>query len=348
MPSSNLFIIIHFFLSYSSILTPEELRRHFSRPVEQQSKEISPAMVCEDRSKFSFKQLENPVKFSYESLPYSNSQSPKDSADGDEKLTSKKSVNEGPAFVLKINKSEPDRQISKELYYWLRAFISSPNDVLVFKSCIIKDGYYLIRTEAVDGDLRGIFTTFRKEFSLKQQLKLFKRMAEELASVHKAGIVHRGINPQNFFIRYTNADDFKLKIWGFSIADEIKSTSLAGAPLYMPPEALQKKNPYNSKNGDIWSLGLTFMNMYTDDVKLSLSCYTIDYTAECYDDLMKNLHAVFSQTFASNIKKFEGIAEAQNIMEVIKAMLTFDPKSRPSPEEVKTKLESLIKSLELI
>lgn len=111
------------------------------------------------------------------------------------------------AFQL-VNRKNAGSDIRSELYYWIKTFASSPKDVFEFKFCLYDKNYYFIVTERINGNLSALSGEFREKFSMKQQLILLKRMAEILANVHKLGIVHQDIKPQNFLFRYKKPDEY--------------------------------------------------------------------------------------------------------------------------------------------
>jgi len=100
----------------------------------------------------------------------------------------------------------------------------------------------------IDANARTI-----QELSVTEALKLFIAMVEALEIVHKAGIVHRDIKPDNFIV--TNDLKVYLIDFGLSIPSEYADSvsKNCGSEEYMAPEALHNKA--NNERSDIYSLG---------------------------------------------------------------------------------------------
>lgn len=67
--------------------------------------------------------------------------------------------------------------------------------------------------------------------------------------MHKLGIMHRDMKPANILMTSKDQDvlDVKLTDFGFSTFFDPKEgkKEMCGSPLYMSPEVLLKRDPYN-------------------------------------------------------------------------------------------------------
>lgn len=126
-----------------------------------------------------------------------------------------------------------------------------------------------LEEELMDSDLSNEIK--RRNRSLKpwkeEELRKFVvELVEVLAFAQSLGIAHRDIKPQNVLITGTA---FKLGDFGWSrrIRDEESFTSLSGTPNYLSPALhdaflmYQKQVLHNPYKSDVFSLGLTILNM---------------------------------------------------------------------------------------
>ena len=110
--------------------------------------------------------------------------------------------------------------------------------------------------------------------------KIIIQICEGLKALHKNGIIHRDLTPENILID----DDNNIKIcdFGFSKKTEYSKT-IIGKHRYLAPE-MEKNEKYNNKI-DIYSLGCIFYELFTlkeyfiniiidkKDIKLDLDTY---------------------------------------------------------------------------
>ena len=126
-----------------------------------------------------------------------------------------------------------------------------------------------IITEYVDnGDLGQLLNQNHKNekyFEENQLLDWLIQCCLALKYLHGNEIVHRDIKPSNIFLMINNT----IKLGDFGISKDIsmfhKTKTLRGTPLYMAPEIFN--NGYDCKV-DIWSLGVTFCHLMTQNFLL--------------------------------------------------------------------------------
>lgn len=127
-------------------------------------------------------------------------------------------------------------------------------------------------------------TGFIKKFSFKERSKygqlIIDQLSNSLLQLNLKGILHRDIKPDNILIDYEY--DIKtlslikdpqvyLADFGYSIQLPCNKSyrnielTIAGTPLYMAPELLTNNKYYNEK-ADIWSLGITLVEYYLNDI----------------------------------------------------------------------------------
>ncbi|XP_016383695.1 calcium-dependent protein kinase 25-like isoform X1 [Sinocyclocheilus rhinocerous] len=179
---------------------------------------------------------------------------------------------------------------------------------------------YIVMEYCEGGDLSKVMETHKEErfFEEKQILDWLVQICLALQYLHENKILHRDIKPQNIFLTedgYINLGDFGCSK-ALERADEY-ANSVVGAKLYVSPEVYQKK--YNSKS-DIWSLGWLLHDLCMLDV---------------WADVMQRhiIHAVSMTGNPPHISEKYSV----ELRELIRQMLSRDPKDRPSAEEILAK-----------
>ncbi|XP_059425984.1 calcium/calmodulin-dependent protein kinase type 1D-like isoform X2 [Carassius carassius] len=188
--------------------------------------------------------------------------------------------------------------------------------------------YYIVMEYCAGGDLKKKMETQKeKGFFEEQQVDWFVQICLALQYIHKINVLHRDIRPENVFLTedgYINLGDFGCsKI--LERADAY-AESAVGAMNYISPEAYQRKQ-YNSKS-DICSLGWILHDLCMLDV---------------WSNRIKRLcaHANSMDGTLPHISERYSL----ELHELIRQMLSCDPKDRPSADEILEKpfLEDAVK-----
>ncbi|MBQ8037013.1 MAG: serine/threonine protein kinase [Proteobacteria bacterium] len=124
------------------------------------------------------------------------------------------------------------------------------------------DGQLCIVMEYVDGKTLAQYVDEHYVFSMRQIIDIALQIADALAAVHKAGIVHRDLKTDNIMLIESVSDRFAVKILDFGIAkikDGCPNTltqqgTLVGTPAFMSPE--QCYGMPADHRSDIYSYGL--------------------------------------------------------------------------------------------
>ncbi|CAF0869980.1 unnamed protein product [Rotaria sordida] len=105
-----------------------------------------------------------------------------------------------------------------------------------------------------------------KKMTIPQAKFYWSQMVEAVAILHRNGIVHSDIKPENFIL--TPGGQLRIIDLGLSFRMSKTETSVlrpfAGTPEYMPPEVCQIQNGHYSRQGrasDIWALGVLLFEM---------------------------------------------------------------------------------------
>ena len=177
------------------------------------------------------------------------------------------------------------------------------------------------------GDLQAF--SFQKKLS-SSELKTFTvRLATSVHELHKIDCVHRDIKPANIFIFFDSGINENLPILAdFGLASKIKRIlAHEGSPLYFSPEYLKLAVEGEIVDGekilkaqDVWSLGLTFYQLYIGSLPPS-------HQTRSVVDFQNNIDALEG----SVLQEPEGVCSPFTL---ISQMLRVDLDERITMEEV--------------
>lgn len=144
------------------------------------------------------------------------------------------------------------------------AAVSGPHIGRTVESGVSTDGDPFILQEYIDGTLLHAVLSGKKPLPPAQRLDLVRQAAEAVATVHKAGFVHRDICPRNFMLR----PEGRLVLFDFGLAVPDKPVFLQpgnriGTPNYMAPEVVRRRQA--DKRIDVFSFGVTAYEICTLD-----------------------------------------------------------------------------------
>jgi serine/threonine protein kinase len=126
-----------------------------------------------------------------------------------------------------------------------------------------------------NGTLRDIMRKEREAMALaawtpsKKSMCIF-RMVATMKCIHQAGIMHRDIKPESWFLD----GQFNPYLGGFGCAvigqERVEADAGIGSPLYMAPEVFGDSSPDDRHDNkvDVYSFGVTLYQMFTDKVEL--------------------------------------------------------------------------------
>jgi serine/threonine protein kinase len=95
-----------------------------------------------------------------------------------------------------------------------------------------------------------------QSFSEAETREIIKSSLEALAYLHKRGVIHRDVKPENLLICPKSKSLVKLADFGFATHCKPgeKVSGSCGSPSYVAPDILHQR-PYDG-NCDLWSLGI--------------------------------------------------------------------------------------------
>ena len=105
----------------------------------------------------------------------------------------------------------------------------------------------------------------RGHYERTEWLTHAQQLTSAVMSLHAVDVVHRDIKPSNVVID----EGGLVKLADFGIARHLATTMTlgGGTPIFMPPEQLDAEGssgPYDAKSWDVYSLGITFLAMWSN------------------------------------------------------------------------------------
>lgn len=146
--------------------------------------------------------------------------------------------------------------------------LDHPNLVKVH-DLVIESGRAAVVMDLIDGiDLRRLLAS-EGQLSRDQALVIAREIFSALAAVHRLGIVHRDVKPENVLVSRMG----RASLTDFGIAKLTASrtitrmTGLIGTPEYIAPEAIEDSS--NSPSIDIYSAGIVIYEMLSGSTPFS-------------------------------------------------------------------------------
>lgn len=137
--------------------------------------------------------------------------------------------------------------------------VRHPGVVRVFECNLLPDRRPWIAMELVEGETLANRLHYAKTLSPIEVATLLTNVADVLASVHRAGVVHRDLKPDNLLCTPTDRDyPIRVLDWGVARLGPLGRLTMdgmtPGTPIYMSPE---QATGYNIGPAcDIYSLGV--------------------------------------------------------------------------------------------
>lgn len=148
--------------------------------------------------------------------------------------------------------------IKQEAQIWARA--SGHPNILPIIEADEYDGQILIVSEyATDGSLDDLLKHNKGTLPFSKSLLILDGIVSGLEFLHSKGIIHRDLKPANILLQ---GDVPRVTDFGISriMKTTAESMNVAGTPLYMAPEAFDRKR---NAQTDIWSIGVIAYQLLT-------------------------------------------------------------------------------------
>lgn len=166
----------------------------------------------------------------------------------------------GKYFIIKTPKnSSPQSLALLQREYQLSLGKSHSNIVNIFTyeaQTIVGTGIVM---EYIEG--RTLAEFIKENPSLTMQRRVFMQLLNAVAYIHRCGLVHNDIKPENIIITRTDND---VKLIDFGLADSDAHyllRTLGCTPSYASPELLARQKDIDARS-DIYSLGVIMKEMF--------------------------------------------------------------------------------------
>ena len=166
----------------------------------------------------------------------------------------------GKYFIIKTPKEKSARALAMlRREYELSIGRQHPNVVNIFtfeESTVVGPGIVM---EYVDGRTLADFLTESPTPAMRR--RVFEQLLQAVAYIHRSGIVHNDIKPENILI--TRADN-DVRLIDFGLADDdahYLARTLGCTPLYASPELLMQEKNIDARS-DIYSLGMIMHDIF--------------------------------------------------------------------------------------
>lgn len=222
--------------------------------------------------------------------------------------------------VKQISKDRMDmEELAQEIE--ISKSMTHPNVIRLVAS--YQDNHYVqLVMELCEGG--ELFELISKEKKLGEQTvaKIMEQILRAVAYIHSKGIVHCDIKPENFlFTTKEPIENNTLKLVDFGLSKHVKGderlSEMVGSSYYLAPEVLKKDY---GKECDVWSCGVIMYLMLCGQPPFSGMS-----DQQIFQKIKKGEYRLHGRLW-------EPVSDAAK--DLIRKMLTMDPKSRVTAEHV--------------
>ncbi len=227
---------------------------------------------------------------------------------------------DGRSFALKILKLlDPSQEVRQRFIQEARtmARLTHPGIVKVYDAGVISEMLWFVMDYLEGPNLKEVFDD-SGALSLKESLRVLKRLCSAVSYAHSESILHRDLKPDNVIM----ADGTRPVLTDFGLAKDVGSSlnltqegQRIGTPLYMAPELLLDSDKANARS-EVYSLGAILYQCLTGKVPFQAKSMF-----ELVDKIEEGKMPSLSKACPKAPKKLE---------KLIKRVLHKDPAKRPA------------------
>jgi hypothetical protein len=218
--------------------------------------------------------------------------------------------------------------------------IGSPRVVYITPPGSKKTSHVCIFMDKIDGgDLIDLFN--EKKLPPKTKIRTFRDAANGLNELHKKGIVHRDIKPDNILFDKNKNVAKIADLGGAMKTSQMPEGEMLGTPIFYAPEVMRREK--QTPASDIYSFGI-MMHQLSTKTLLAPPEECLDNQGntyyECPGRLDGDLHVSPSdyQELPEDLR--------QEMADLVNGCLKLDPKQRVSSEQLSERLDSIFQKME--
>ena len=239
---------------------------------------------------------------------------------------------DGRSFALKILKLlDPSQEVRQRFIQEARtmARLTHPGIVKVYDAGVISEMLWFVMDYLEGPNLKEVFDE-SGALSLKESLRVVKKLCSAVAYAHSESILHRDLKPDNVIM----AEGKRPVLTDFGLAKDAGSSlnltqegQRIGTPLYMAPELLLDSSKANARS-EVYSLGAILYQCLTGKVPFQAKSMF-----ELVDKIEEGKMPPLIKACPKVPKKLD---------KLVKRMLNKDPLKRPATvKELATELASI-------
>ena len=187
-------------------------------------------------------------------------------------------VRSGQRVALKVLKvGAPDARLRFLREAWAASAARHPNVVDVLDTVTAEGEPLVIVMELLAGEALGTALAREGPLSIAKTCATLLPVVDALAAVHRLGMVHRDVKPDNVFVEARPHGGQRIKLLDFGVAKLTSKSGqnaeaenalftmtegMLGTPYYMAPEQIFAEHDVDAR-ADIWSLGVMFYECAT-------------------------------------------------------------------------------------
>ena len=233
-------------------------------------------------------------------------------------------------FQREILFNQKISELKNHSQFFIR-FISSSLNGTLYNDGFSETKCYILYEFASKGDLFKYIFSIKKGLDEKKCKVIIFKILKAVQALHKEGISHNNIKPQNILLV---GERFDIKIGDLGLSSffskengKILQKIIAGTDEYMAPEVFLGSK-YEGEKADIFSIGILMFSLLKCFIPFPVD--KITKKRKYYSFLYKNKEGKFWE-----ILKDLGIDEfSPEFKDLFKKMVHFKPSQRPTIEEI--------------
>ena len=153
------------------------------------------------------------------------------------------------------------RRFEREVQFTSR--LNHPNTICIYDYGRTPEGVFYYAMEYLDGiDLEQLVERYGP-LPERRVVEILKQVCGSLAEAHGLGLVHRDVKPANIVVNRRGGLDDYVKVLDFGLVKPVDADKeaavtapnlVAGTPLYMPPEAVERPDQVDARS-DLYAVG---------------------------------------------------------------------------------------------